>query len=289
MAKDSPGTFKGSLVAIVTPFADGELDLKAFSELVEWQVASGTAGIVVSGTTGEAATLHGEEREILSRRALDVAKGRCPVVVGTGTNATAASVELSRAAAKWGVHGLLVVTPYYNKPTQEGLYRHFEAIAAAAKGVPVIAYDVPGRTGVTIEEETVHRIAKLPGVTALKDATHDVERAHRLAAETSLDILSGDDASTLPLIRGGATGVISVAANVVPDRMARLVAEQDEALHETLLPLFRALFVQSNPIPLKFALSRMGRIRNELRLPLVPIAEEYKETVVEALRAVGAI
>jgi len=289
VVSDSSGSFTGSLVAIVTPFADGELDLEAFSELVEWQVASGTAGIVVSGTTGEAATLHGEEREILSRRALDVAKGRCPVVVGTGTNDTAASVELSRAAVAWGVHGLLVVTPYYNKPTQEGLYLHFEAVAAAAKGVPVIAYDVPGRTGVTIEEETVHRIAKLPGIAALKDATHDVERAHRLAAETSLDILSGDDASTLPLMRGGATGVISVAANVVPDSMARLVAEQDDTLHETLLPLFRALFVQSNPIPLKFALSRIGRIRDELRLPLVPIAEEYKETVVEALRAVGAI
>ena len=289
MAASNPGTFKGSLVAIVTPFADGELDLKAFSELVEWQVASGTAGIVVSGTTGEAATLHGEEREILSRRALDVVNGRCPVVVGTGSNATAASVELSRAATGWGVQGLLVVTPYYNKPTQEGLFRHFEAVAAAAKGTPVIAYDVPGRTGVTIEEETVHRLAELPGIAALKDATLDVERAHRLAAETSLDILSGDDASTLALLRGGATGVISVAANVVPGRMARLVAEQDEALHEALLPLFRALFVQSNPIPLKFALSRMGRIRNELRLPLVPLSDECKGGVIDALRGVGAL
>jgi 4-hydroxy-tetrahydrodipicolinate synthase len=277
--------FRGSLVAIVSPFRDGELDLEAFSGLVEWHLASGTSGIVVAGTTGEAATLRGEEREILCRRALEIVNGRCPVVVGTGTNATATSVEATRAATKWGVQGFLVVTPYYNKPTQEGLYRHFEAVAEAAGGLPVIAYDVPGRTGVTIEEETVKRLAGIPGIVALKDATHDVERAARLAGETDLDILSGEDSLTLPLMRSGAKGVISVAANVVPDRMARLAAELDEGLHEKLLPLFRALFVRSNPIPAKFALSRMGRIRNELRLPLVPLAEACKETVLKELRA----
>jgi 4-hydroxy-tetrahydrodipicolinate synthase len=276
--------FAGSMVAIVTPFRDGEVDVAAFQGLVEWQVASGTAAIVVSGTTGEAATLRMEEREALCRRAVEICQGRCLVVAGTGTNATWSTVESTRAAVGWGVDGLLVVTPYYNKPTQAGLLAHFEEVARAAGGCPIIAYDVPGRTGVTIAEETCHRLARIPGVVALKDATHDVERAARLARETPLTILSGDDALTLTLMRGGAKGVISVAANLVPDRMARLCAEQDAALHEQLVPLFSALFVESNPIPLKFALAETGRIKNELRLPLVPLAAEHEPMVLEALR-----
>jgi len=281
--------FAGSLVAIVTPFRDGQVDLAAFAELVEWQIASGTNGIVVAGTTGEAATLHPEEREPLFRRAREVAKGRCPVIMGTGTNATWSTVELSRAAAGWGADGLLVVTPYYNKPTQEGLFRHFEAAAQAAGGCPVILYDVPGRTGVTLAEATVQRLAAVKGVVALKDATHDVERAGRLARETPLTILSGEDSLTLPLMQVGARGVVSVAANVVPKEMARLCAGKDAALHEHLLPLFRALFVETNPIPTKFALARMGRIRNELRLPLVPLSGEREPAVVDALKQAGAL
>jgi len=276
--------FAGSMVAIVTPFRDGEVDVAAFGELVEWHLASGTTAIVVSGTTGEAATLRMEEKEALCRRAVEICKGRCLVVAGTGTNATWSTVECTRAAVGWGVDGLLVVTPYYNKPTQAGLLAHFEAVAQVANGCPIIAYDVPGRTGVTIAEETCHRLARIPGILALKDATHDVERAARLARETPLTILSGDDALTLTLLRGGARGVISVAANIVPDRMARLCAEKDAALHESLAPLFAALFVESNPIPLKFALSETGRIQNELRLPLVPLATEHETTVREALR-----
>jgi len=276
--------FAGSMVAIVTPFRDGEVDVAAFGELVEWHLASGTTAIVVSGTTGEAATLRMEEKEALCRRAVEICKGRCLVVAGTGTNATWSTVECTRAAVGWGVDGLLVVTPYYNKPTQAGLLAHFEAVAQVANGCPIIAYDVPGRTGITIAEETCHRLARIPGILALKDATHDVERAARLARETPLTILSGDDALTLTLLRGGARGVISVAANIVPDRMARLCAEQDAALHESLAPLFAALFVESNPIPLKFALSETGRIKNELRLPLVPLATEHETTVREALR-----
>jgi len=277
--------FAGSMVAIVTPFRDGAVDVDAFGGLVEWHLASGTAAIVVSGTTGEAATLRMEEREALCRRAVEICKGRCPVVAGTGTNATWSTVESTRAAVGWGVDGLLVVTPYYVKPTQAGLLAHFEEVARAAGGCPIIAYDVPGRTGVTIAEDTCHRLARIPGVVALKDATHDVERAARLAHETPLTILSGDDALTLPLMRGGARGVISVTANIVPDRMARLCAEQDAALHEQLVPLFQALFVESNPIPLKFALAAMGRIRNELRLPLVPLSAEHEPTVLGVLRA----
>ncbi len=281
--------FSGSLVAIVTPFKGGEVDRAAFAALVEWQIEEGTRGIVVGGTTGESATLHVEEREALTRSALEIAGDRCPVIVGTGTNDTRTSVELSRAAVEWGAAGLLVVTPYYNKPTQTGLEAHFKAVAEAAAGCPVILYDVPGRTGVTIEEGTLHRLAEVPGLVALKDATHDIERAARLAADTPLTILSGDDAQTLPMMANGAVGVISVAANVVPAQMARLCATQDPDLHAGLVPLFTALFCQTNPIPLKFALAEMGRIRNELRLPLTPLDAPHHETVRDALRHVGAM
>jgi 4-hydroxy-tetrahydrodipicolinate synthase len=281
--------FAGSLVAIVTPFRNGDVDLDAFGSLVEWHVASGTSGIVVAGTTGEAATLHPEERETLVRRAIAAARGRVPVLLGTGTNATWSTVQLTRAAAQWGVDGVLVVTPYYIKPTQEGIFRHFEEAARAAAGVPVIAYDVPGRTAVTIKEATVKRLARVPGIVALKDATGDLDRIGRLAAETPLTMLSGDDLTTLEAMRRGAKGVISVAANVVPEKMAWLCRDRDEKIHEALLPLFRALFVESNPIPVKFALHRMGRIRNELRLPLVPLSAEHEPTVADALRLVGAI
>ncbi|MCK6459546.1 MAG: 4-hydroxy-tetrahydrodipicolinate synthase [Planctomycetes bacterium] len=279
--------FEGSLVAIVTPFRDGEVDLDAFGSLVEWHVASGTSGIVVSGTTGEAATLHPEEREALCRRAIAVARGRVPVIAGTGTNATWSTVQLTRAAAQWGVDAMLVVTPYYNKPTQEGLFLHCEAAARAASGRPVILYDVPGRTAVTFKEATVKRLARVPGVVALKDATGELERVKRLAPD--LTVLAGDDAATLECMRRGATGVISVAANVVPEKMARLCRDRDERIHEELSPLFKALFVESNPIPVKFALHRMGRIKNELRLPLVPLSAEHEPTVADALRVAGAI
>jgi 4-hydroxy-tetrahydrodipicolinate synthase len=279
--------FEGSIVAIVTPFRDGEIDLEAFLSLVEWHVASGTKGIVVAGTTGESATLHPEEREVLCRRALEAAKGRVPVIAGTGTNATWSTVQLTRAAAQWGADAVLVVAPYYNKPTQEGLYLHFEAAARAAGGRPVILYDVPGRTAVTIKEPTVKRLARVPGIVALKDATHDLERVGRLAED--LTILAGDDATTLDAMRRGAKGVISVAANVVPEKMARLCRDRDETIHGELLPLFQALFVESNPIPVKFALHRMGRIANELRLPLCPLSAEHEPTVANALRRAGAL
>ena len=264
--------FSGSLVAIVTPFSDGAVDYGAFSKLVAWQVAEGTNGIVVGGTTGESATLTDSEREALTRAALEICGGRCPVVVGTGTNNTATSVELTRAAARWGADGMLAVSPYYNKPPQEGLYLHFKAMAEAAGEVPVMLYDVPGRTGVTIEEATIRRLAEIGNITALKDATHDVERAGRLAAQTPLTILSGDDGLTLAMMGVGAKGVVSVAANLVPGATARLCAERDPGLHEKLTPLFKALFVETNPVPLKYALALSGRIRNELRLPLVPLS-----------------
>jgi 4-hydroxy-tetrahydrodipicolinate synthase len=275
------------MVAIVSPFRDGELDMAAFEALVAWHLAEGTRGIVVAGTTGEAATLHGEERELLSRKAVELCAGRAHVMVGTGTNCTRRSVELTRAATNWGVDSVLAVTPYYNKPPQEGLFQHYKAIAAV--GLPVVAYDVPGRTGVTIREETVKRLAEIDNIVALKDATLDLERAARLAKQTGLAILSGDDASTLAMMRSGARGVVSVTANVAPAAMAKLCADLDEAEHERLTPLFKALFVQSNPIPVKWALARMGRIENELRLPLVPLARAHEKVVARALSQAGLL
>jgi len=278
---------RGSMVAIVTPFRGDALDMEAFEALVEWHLDEGTSGIVVAGTTGEAATLHGEEREALARKAVEICAGRAHVMVGTGTNCTRTSVELTRAAGRWGVDSVLVVTPYYNKPPQAGLLAHYQAVAEV--GLPVVAYDVPGRTGVTIREETVKRLAEIENVVALKDATLDLERAARLARETDLILLSGDDAATLQMMRDGAQGVISVAANVVPAGMAKLCAGLDEAEHERLSPLFKALFVQSNPIPVKWVLARMGRIRNELRLPLVPLDEAHEESLEGAMSQVGLL
>jgi len=286
---DPAAGLSGSLVAIISPFRDGDLDLDAYAELVEWHIASGTSGIVVAGTTGEAATLHPEERETLSRRAVEIAAGRCHVMVGTGTNCTRTSVEITRAATKWGVDSVLVVTPYYNKPPQEGLVQHYRAVAEAADDLPVVAYDVPGRTGITIREDTVKRLAEIDNIVALKDATLDLERAERLARDTDLAILSGDDAATLAMMKTGAMGVVSVAANVVPAAMAKLCFDLDADVHEQLGPLFKALFVQSNPIPTKWALAEMGRIRDELRLPLVPLAPSHRASVRSALERAGAL
>jgi len=283
------GELGGSIVALVTPFSEDRLDLAAFTDLLEWQVASGTAGICVAGTTGEAATLRPGEREALCRRAREVLKGRCPLLVGTGTNATWSSVEATREAAACGVDGVLVVAPYYNKPSQEGIVRHFEAVARAAGGLPVVAYDVPGRAAVRIEEKTVHRLARIPGLAAFKDAAGDVERAGRIARDTGLAVLCGDDALTLDMMDRGARGVISVAANVVPGAMARLVRERSREIHARLQPLFKALFLEANPIPVKFALASMGRIRNELRLPLTPLVEAHHAAVRGAVQAAGEL
>jgi 4-hydroxy-tetrahydrodipicolinate synthase len=208
--------------------------------------------------------------------------------MGTGTNATWSTVEQTKAAVRWGADALLVVTPYYNKPPQAGLLRHYEEVAKAAGGRPVIAYDVPGRTSVMLAEETVRQLAAVPGLVALKDATGDVDRIGRLAG-TPLTLLSGDDALTLRSMEKGAVGVISVAANVVPEAMARLCEARDAASHERLTPLFKALFVESNPIPVKFALARMGRLRNELRLPLVPLSARHEPAVLDALALAGAL
>lgn len=285
--------FGGSMVAIVTPMTtDGEIDFQAWQRLLEFHLEEGTDALVVGGTTGESPTLSAAELGELVSHALRVLRGRMPIIVGAGTNSTARTVERARELSSAGVDGLLVVTPYYNKPTQEGLYQHYRAVAEAAS-VPVIAYNVPARTGVDMLPETVLRLARVPQIGGLKEATGDVERGRRIIAgcPSTFDLLSGDDATAHLLMAVGARGVISVTANVVPRLMHELcaaavkgdaarVSELDARLRE----LHRVLFVESNPIPTKWALVEMGLIAPGIRLPLTPLAVQHHAQVRAVLR-----
>jgi 4-hydroxy-tetrahydrodipicolinate synthase len=285
--------FGGSMVAVVTPMtADGAIDFPAWERLLHFHAEEGTDALVVGGTTGESATLSEAELGELVSRALRQLRGRMPIVVGAGTNSTARTVERARELSSAGVDGLLVVTPYYNKPTQEGLYQHFRAVAEAAS-VPVIAYNVPSRTGVDLLPETVMRLARIPRIGGLKEATGDVERARQIVAEcpSTFDLLSGDDATAHELMAAGARGVISVTANVAPRFMHELcaaAAREDtgsvDELDSRLRELHQVLFVESNPIPTKWALAEMGLIGQGIRLPLTPLATRYHEQVRGALR-----
>ncbi|HVE51563.1 MAG TPA: 4-hydroxy-tetrahydrodipicolinate synthase [Casimicrobiaceae bacterium] len=286
----------GSLVAIVTPMrAGGALDLDALRALIDWHVAEGTAGIVVVGTTGESPTVDVDEHQRLIKTTVDHVAGRIAVIAGTGANSTHEALALTRYAKEAGADSCLSVVPYYNKPTQEGLYRHFAAIAEV--GLPVILYNVPGRTVADIANETVLRLAKVPNIIGIKDATADLGRGSELiralAKEGHRDfaVYSGDDIAGLPLMLMGGHGVISVTANVAPRAMAAmckaaLAGETGNAreYNDTLLPLHRHLFVEPNPIPVKWALTEMGRIANVLRLPLVPLSAQFHDTVRSALR-----
>lgn len=285
--------FGGSMVAVVTPMtADGEIDFPAWERLLQFHAQEGTDALVVGGTTGESPTITTGELGELVRRALDVLRGRMPIIVGAGTNSTARTVERARELSSAGVDGLLVVTPYYNKPTQEGLYQHFRAVAEAAS-VPVIAYNVPARTGIDLLPETVIRLARLPGMAGLKEATGDVERGRKLVAgcPSTFEILSGDDATAHELMAVGARGVISVTANVAPRLMHELCAAAAKgetarvaALDGRLRELHRVLFVESSPIPTKWALAEMGLTGSGIRLPLTPLASRYHEEVRAVLR-----
>jgi 4-hydroxy-tetrahydrodipicolinate synthase len=287
---------KGSIPALVTPMRDdGTLDLAAWDRLLGFHLAEDTDGVVVGGTTGESPTISAEELAALIGRAKRQLGGRIPVVAGSGGNATAKSVALARAAAKAGADALLVVTPYYNRPTQEGLYRHFSAIADAVE-VPVILYNVPSRTACDLLPETVARLAAHPRIVGIKEATGDIERGGAIARMCPPDflLLSGDDPTAVELMRVGARGVISVTANVVPRAMhhvcaAALAGSVDVAtsLDERIASLHRALFVEPNPIPVKWALQRMGLIEGGIRLPLTPLAEAHRATVETAMRDAG--
>ena len=288
----------GSLVAIVTPMqADGTLDLPCFKALLDWHIAEGTDGIVVVGTTGESPTVDVDEHCMLIRTAVEHCRGRVPVIAGTGGNSTSEAIELSRFAKDVGADYSLSVVPYYNKPSQEGLYRHFKAIAEAVD-IPTILYNVPGRTVADMATDTVLRLASVPGIVGIKDATGNLERGSDLLRRKPNDFLvySGDDGTALAYMLLGAHGDISVTANVAPRAMHEMCAaavagerEKAIALNNRLLPLHQKLFVEANPIPVKWALQRMGRIPEGIRLPLTPLAPAFHETITQALREAGCL
>jgi 4-hydroxy-tetrahydrodipicolinate synthase len=285
--------FEGLSVAMVTPFRDGAVDLDATARLIDFLLDGGTECLVVSGSTGEAATCTVEERRRLWAFAKERVGGRIPVVAGTGTNATADSIALTRMAEEVGLDGAMIVTPYYNKPTPKGQVAHFSAVAKSTR-LPLILYNVPGRTGTNTLPETLGKVDGLSNVAAVKEASGSLDQASAVRARTRLTLLCGDDSLTLPMIAVGASGVVSVAGNVAPREMRTLCdharggrKEEAEAVHRRLLPLFKALFVESNPGPVKYLLSTMGLIENELRLPLVPVEPASEQVVLAAAQSVG--
>jgi 4-hydroxy-tetrahydrodipicolinate synthase len=286
---------KGSLVAIVSPMhEDGRLDFDAYRRLIEWHIAEGTNAIVAVGTTGESPTVDHDEHVELIRVAVETARGRVPVIAGTGGNSTAEAVDLTEHAKKAGADATLQVVPYYNKPTQEGLYRHFERVAQV--GLPVILYNVPGRTVADLADETTLRLAQLPGIVGIKDATGDLLRAANLIkrAPRHFAIYSGNDDTALALMLLGGHGVVSVTANVAPGLMSRMCAAAlagelatARAINNQLLPLHVKLFVEPNPQPVKWALQKLGRMPGGLRLPMVPLSAANQPVVLAALQESG--
>ncbi|TCS36085.1 4-hydroxy-tetrahydrodipicolinate synthase [Paucimonas lemoignei] len=289
---------QGSIVAIVTPMhADGSLDLPGLRNLIDWHIAEGTDGIVIVGTTGESPTVSVEEHCELIKVAVEHTAKRIPVIAGTGGNSTEEAIELTRFAKKAGADASLQVVPYYNRPTQEGMYQHFKKIAEAVD-LPVILYNVPGRTVADMSNETILRLAQVPGIIGVKDATGNIARGTELLrlAPKSFAVYSGDDATAMALMFCGAKGNISVTANVAPRAMHELcvAAMQGETakaveINNRLLPLHNKLFVEPNPVPVKWAMAEMGKIPSGIRLPLVPLAQEYQETVRKALREAAVL
>jgi 4-hydroxy-tetrahydrodipicolinate synthase len=289
--------FKGSMVAIVTPFKNGVVDEKALGDLIEFHIKSGTDVIVPCGTTGESATLSHEEHRRVVEITVKTVNGRIPVIAGAGSNSTAETVELATYAKKAGADGVLLITPYYNKPTQEGLYRHFKK-AAESVDIPIVLYNVPGRTSVNMLPTTVARLREIKNIVGIKEATGDLKQVSELLrlCGKDFDVLSGDDFTTLPLLHLGGVGAISVTANVAPADAAGMfdaffAGKMDEALrlHFKMEPLHGAMFIETNPIPVKTALSLMGRIGEEFRLPLCPMADANKEKLKKALKDYGLI
>jgi 4-hydroxy-tetrahydrodipicolinate synthase len=283
--------FKGSMVAIVTPFKDGKVDEDAYRELIEFQIENGTNAIVPCGTTGESATLNMKEHGRVVDIAISAVNKRVPVIAGTGGNSTSEAIELTEHAKNAGADASLQVTPYYNKPTQEGLYRHFEAIAKAVS-LPQVLYNVPGRTSVNMLPETVARLAELPEVVAIKEASGNLGQMAEIVklAGDNITLLSGDDNVTLPVLSLGGKGVVSVVANIVPKDTSDMVnawlegdIEKARGLFYKLFPLCQAMFYETNPVPVKTSLALMGKIREELRLPLVPMSSANVERLKKAL------
>jgi len=289
--------FRGSIVAIVTPFRNGKIDEKAFRDLIEFQVQNGTSAIVPCGTTGESATLSMEEHNRAIDIAVEAVKKRVPVIAGTGGNSTKEAIELTEHAKKVGADATLQVTPYYNKPTQEGLYQHFKAVAKAVP-LPQVLYNVPSRTSVNMLPATVARLAELPEVVAIKEASGDLGQMAEIVrlAGDNITLLSGDDNLTLPVLAVGGKGIVSVVANIVPKDNARMIEAWDKGevqkareLYYKLLPLCQAMFYETNPIPVKTSLALMGKIDGEMRLPLCPMAAANLDRLKKALNDYGLV
>lgn len=290
--------FQGSMVALITPMlADGSIDKPALQQLVEWHIASGTTAIIAGGTTGESATLTPEELEEIVALTVKQSAKRVPVIAGTGTNSTRTSLKLAEHAKRAGADATLVVTPYYNKPPQKGLFAHYKTLADES-GLPIILYNVPGRTACDLLPETVEQLSKINGIIGIKEATGKLERAQEILqrCDKSFEVYSGDDATALDLMLHGAHGVISVTANVAPEKMsdmckAALAGKRDTAttLNNQLMGLHKYLFLEANPIPTKWALHTMGKIQAGIRLPLLMLDNQYHHEVKEAMQQAGVI
>ncbi|PKO20184.1 4-hydroxy-tetrahydrodipicolinate synthase [candidate division BRC1 bacterium HGW-BRC1-1] len=285
--------FSGSMCAVVTPFRGGELDEAAFARLIEYQITNGTTGIIPCGTTGESATLSHEEHERVIELAVKVSAGRVPVIAGTGSNSTREAIRLTKAARDSGADAALLITPYYNKPTQDGLFAHYSAVADAVD-IPQVLYNVPARTGVNITPATVARLAEHPNIAAIKEAGGSMDYVSQLRLLSDLPILSGNDNLTLPLIALGAVGAISVLANVAPSYCSRMFDaavsgdwELARELHYETFPLVDLLFCETNPIPVKAALAMMGLIDGEIRLPMTPLSEGNAPRLKKELERLG--
>jgi 4-hydroxy-tetrahydrodipicolinate synthase len=289
--------FSGSMTALITPFHEGRVDRDALARLVEYQLANGTSALVPCGSTGESSTLtHQEHLEVIDF-VVKAAAGKVPVIAGTGSNSTREAISLTLSAKEAGASAALLISPYYNKPTQEGIYQHYKQIAESTR-FPLIVYNIPGRTGSKIEATTVARLAEIDDIIGLKEATGSLDEAlevKRLCGDR-IELYAGDDALTLPIMAVGGTGVISVASNVVPDRSAATTSaiergdwEAARKNHYALLPLMRALFLETNPIPVKAALSMMGFCRDELRMPLLPMTEGPRAKLRQVMRDLGVI
>jgi 4-hydroxy-tetrahydrodipicolinate synthase len=291
--------FQGVIPALVTPFTKaGAIDAKAYQDLIAWQIKEGVGGIVPCGTTGESPTLSHKEHKRVVELAVEAAKAKkVPVIAGTGSNSTAEAIDLTRSAQKAGATAALVVTPYYNKPTQEGLYQHYKAIHDAVD-LPIVIYNIPGRSVIDMTVDTMGRLAKLPNIVGVKDATNDLARPPRTRAACGKDfcLLSGEDGTQMAFLAMGGQGCISVTSNVAPGLLAQMHAAWAKgnvktamALNAKLMPLHDAMFCETNPAPVKYALSLLGRVRPDVRLPLVPISEASRTRVQAAMRSVGIL
>jgi 4-hydroxy-tetrahydrodipicolinate synthase len=289
--------FKGSFVALITPFKNGKVDEAAFQSLVQWQIDEGTDGLVPCGTTGESPTLSHDEHHRVVELCIEVAKGKVPVVAGTGSNSTEEAISLTRHAKKAGANAVLVVTPYYNKPTQEGLYLHYKAIHDAVD-IPIFIYNIPPRSVIDMSVETMARLAKLPNIVGVKDATMDLTRPikTRIAIGSDFCMMSGEDGTAVAFLAGGGDGCISVTANVAPRQCAEVQrawrngdTQRAIELHQRLMPLHVDLFCESNPAPVKYAASLLGKCAPDVRLPLAPLAEASKDKVRRAMTTAGLL